>query len=401
VLGTNLIKFVIPALHNSLNKKNKKVKIGIVCYPTFGGSGVVATELGIALGKKGHEVHFITSKQPVRLNALTNNIHFHEVFVEEYPLFHFQPYELALSSKLVAIVERYGLDILHVHYAIPHAYAAYMAKQMLKEKGIEIPIVTTLHGTDITLVGSHPFYKPAVEFSINNSDVVTAVSQSLRNDTLRLFDIKKDIEVIYNFIDFDKYPGIDDVDCERNTLANDDEKIIVHVSNFRPVKRISDVITVFAKIQKEIPSKLLMVGDGPEREHADLLAKKLGVRDQILFLGNSNEVNKILCYADLFLLPSETESFGLAALEAMAAKTPVISSNSGGLPEVNVHSVTGFTSNVGDTDDMAKNAIYILEDDTRLQEFKVKAQEFAKQFSIENVLPLYEEVYRTIKVGCC
>jgi N-acetyl-alpha-D-glucosaminyl L-malate synthase BshA len=377
------------------------MKIGIVCYPTFGGSGVVATELGIALAKKGHEVHFITSKQPVRLNALTNNIHFHEVFVEEYPLFHFQPYELALSSKLVAIVERYSLDILHVHYAIPHAYAAYMAKQMLKEKGIEIPIVTTLHGTDITLVGSHPFYKPAVEFSINNSDVVTAVSESLRNDTLRLFDIKKEIEVIYNFIDFDKYPSIDDVDCERNTLAKENERIIVHVSNFRPVKRIKDVISVFDKIQKVMPAKLLMVGDGPEREHADLQVKQLGIRDKVLFLGNSNEVNKILCYADLFLLPSETESFGLAALEAMAAKTPVVSTNSGGLPEVNMHSITGFTSNVGDTDDMAKNAIYILKDDARLQEFKVKAQEFARKFSIENVLPLYEEVYRTIKVGCC
>ena len=377
------------------------MKIGIVCYPTFGGSGVVATELGIALGKKGHEVHFITSKQPVRLNTLTNNVHFHEVFVEEYPLFHFQPYELALSSKLVAIVERYGLDILHVHYAIPHAYAAYMAKQMLKEKGIEIPIVTTLHGTDITLVGSHPFYKPAVEFSINNSDVVTAVSESLRNDTLRLFDIKREIEVIYNFIDFEKYPSINDTECKRSALADKSEKIIVHVSNFRPVKRIKDVITVFAKILKEVPAKLLMVGDGPEREHADVLAKELGVREHILFLGNSNEVNKILCYADLFLLPSETESFGLAALEAMAAKTPVISSDSGGLPEVNVHSVTGFTSNVGDTDDMAANAIYILKDDTRLQEFKIGAQKFAKQFSIENVLPLYEELYRTVKVECC
>jgi len=377
------------------------VKIGIVCYPTFGGSGVVATELGIALGKKGHEVHFITSKQPVRLNFLTQNVHFHEVFVEEYPLFHFQPYELALSSKLVAIVERYGLDILHVHYAIPHAYAAYMAKQMLKEKGIEIPIVTTLHGTDITLVGSHPFYKPAVEFSINNSDVVTAVSESLRKDTLRLFDIKKEIKVIYNFIDFDKYPSIDDVDCERNTLAKDNERIIVHVSNFRPVKRIKDVITIFAKIQEKLPSKLLMVGDGPDREQADLLSKKLGVRDQILFLGNSNEVNKILCYADLFLLPSETESFGLAALEAMAAKTPVISSNSGGLPEVNINGKTGFLSNVGDTEDMAKNAIYILENKERLMEFKVNAQIFARKFSIENILPLYEEMYRTIKVGCC
>ena len=377
------------------------MKIGIVCYPTFGGSGVVATELGIALGKKGHEVHFITSKQPVRLNSLTNNVHFHEVFVEEYPLFHFQPYELALSSKLVAIVERFKLDILHVHYAIPHAYAAYMAKQMLKEKGIEIPIVTTLHGTDITLVGSHPFYKPAVEFSINNSDVVTAVSESLRNDTLRLFDIKKEIEVIYNFIDFSKYPSIGDDECERGALANENERIIVHVSNFRPVKRIKDVISVFDKIQKVMPAKLLMVGDGPEREHADLQVKQLGIRDKVLFLGNSNEVNKILCYADLFLLPSETESFGLAALEAMAAKTPVISSNSGGLSEVNVHSVTGFTSNVGDIDDMAKNAIYILEDDIRLQEFKMKAQEFAQQFSIDNVLPLYEEVYRTVKVGCC
>lgn len=377
------------------------MKIGIVCYPTFGGSGVVATELGIALGEKGHEVHFVTSKQPVRLNTLTNNVHFHEVFVEEYPLFHYQPYELALSSKLVAIVERYKLEILHVHYAIPHAYAAYMAKQMLKEKGVDIPIVTTLHGTDITLVGSHPFYKPAVEFSINNSDMVTAVSESLRNDTLRLFNIRKDIEVIYNFIDFDKYPGIHDEDCERSSLAKENERIIVHLSNFRPVKRINDVINIFAKVQQMIPSKLLMVGNGPERESADLLAKKLGVRDHILFLGNSNEVNKILCYADLFLLPSETESFGLAALESMAASTPVISSNSGGLPEVNKQSVTGFLSNVGDTDDMAKNAIFILKDDTRLQEFKDRAKESAKRFSIENILPMYEEVYRTVKVGCC
>jgi len=377
------------------------MKIGIVCYPTWGGSGVVATELGIALGKKGHEVHFITSKQPVRLNFLTENIYFHEVFVEEYPLFHYQPYELALSSKLVSIVERYHLDILHVHYAIPHAYAAYMAKQMLKEKGIDIPIVTTLHGTDITLVGSHPFYKPAVEFSINNSDMVTAVSENLRNDTLRLFDIKNDIEVIYNFIDFNKYPNIKDKDCKRITLAKEEEKIIVHVSNFRPVKRIGDVITVFDKIQKVMPAKLLMVGDGPERENADLLVKELGIRDKILFLGNSDEVNKILCYADLFLLPSQTESFGLAALEAMAAKTPVISSNSGGLPEVNIHSVTGYTSNVGDTSDMAKNAIHILEDDHRLAEFKVRAQKNAQEFSIDKILPLYEEVYRTVKVGCC
>ncbi len=377
------------------------MKIGIVCYPTFGGSGVVATELGIALSKKGHEVHFITSKQPVRLNSLTENIHFHEVFVEEYPLFHFQPYELALSSKLVSVVERYGLDLLHVHYAIPHAYAAYMAKQILKDKGIDIPFVTTLHGTDITLVGSHPFYKPAVEFSINHSDVVTTVSESLRNDTLRLFDIKKDIEVIYNFIDFKKYPQIDDAECDRGNLAKEEERIIVHISNFRPVKRIHDVISVFNKIQKKIPAKLLMVGDGPEREHADIQTKELGIRDKVIFLGNSDDVNTILCYADLFLLPSETESFGLAALEAMAAKTPVISTNSGGLPEVNMHSITGFLSNVGDTDDMAKNAIHILEDDTQLQEFKIKAQEFAQEFAIEKILPLYEEVYRTVVKGCC
>jgi len=377
------------------------MKIGIVCYPTFGGSGVVATELGIALGKKGHEVHFITSKQPVRLNFLTDNIYFHEVFVEEYPLFHYQPYELALSSKLVSVVERYELDILHVHYAIPHAYAAYMAKQMLKEKGIHIPIVTTLHGTDITLVGSHPFYKTAVEFSINNSDVVTVVSENLKKDTLRLFDIKKDIEVIYNFIDFDNYPNIKDKECKRTALAKENEKIIVHVSNFRPVKRINDVITVFNKIQKVMPAKLLMVGNGPEREGADAKVKELNIRDKVLFLGNSDEVNKILCYADLFLLPSETESFGLAALEAMAAKTPIISSNSGGLPEVNINGETGFTSDVGDTDNMAKNAIFILEDKERLEAFKLRAQQQAHKFSIEKILPLYEEVYRTVKVGCC
>ena len=274
-------------------------------------------------------------------------------------------------------------------------------KQMLKEKGIHIPIVTTLHGTDITLVGSHPFYKTAVEFSINNSDVVTVVSENLKKDTLRLFDIKKDIEVIYNFIDFDNYPNIKDKECKRTALAKENEKIIVHVSNFRPVKRINDVITVFNKIQKVMPAKLLMVGNGPEREGADAKVKELNIRDKVLFLGNSDEVNKILCYADLFLLPSETESFGLAALEAMAAKTPIISSNSGGLPEVNINGETGFTSDVGDTDNMAKNAIFILEDKERLEAFKLRAQQQAHKFSIEKILPLYEEVYRTVKVGCC
>jgi len=301
------------------------VKIGIVCYPTFGGSGVVATELGIALANKGHEVHFITYNQPVRLNALSKNIHFHEVFVEEYPLFHFQPYELALSSKLVAMVKLHDIEILHVHYAIPHAYAAYMAKQMLKEDGIDIPIVTTLHGTDITLVGSHPNYKTAVEFSINNSDEVTAVSHSLKKDTLRLFNIKKDIKVVHNFIEVDKYGGMDEDDCIRGNLADEGQKIVTHISNFRPVKRIPDVIEIFYKIQQQLDTKLLMVGDGPERDQAEKIVAKLGITDKVIFLGNSSEVNKILCLSDLFLLPSETESFGLAALEAMAAKTPVIS----------------------------------------------------------------------------
>ncbi|HEY9168594.1 MAG TPA: N-acetyl-alpha-D-glucosaminyl L-malate synthase BshA [Lutibacter sp.] len=377
------------------------MKIGIVCYPTFGGSGVVATELGMALAQRGHQVYFITYKQPVRLDFLSANIHFHEVFVEEYPLFHFQPYELALSSKIVEVVQLHNLEILHVHYAIPHAYAAYMAKQMLKEKGIDIKVVTTLHGTDITLVGSHPNYKTAVEFSINNSDVVTTVSESLRKDTLRLFNITKDINVIYNFIDFEKYPEIHSEECQRHTIANENESIITHVSNLRPVKRVADVISIFYKIQKKIPSRLLLVGEGPDRESIEHQAKELGILDKVLFLGNSNEVNKLLCYSDLFLLPSETESFGLAALEAMAARTPVISTNSGGLPEVNIEGVTGFLSNVGDTDDMAKNGIYILEDLNRLQQFKQNALEQAKKFGIENVLPSYMAVYKKVLNNCC
>ncbi|RXP55114.1 N-acetyl-alpha-D-glucosaminyl L-malate synthase BshA [Lutibacter sp. HS1-25] len=377
------------------------MKIGIVCYPTFGGSGVVATELGMALANKGHHVHFITYKQPVRLDFISKNIHFHEVFVEEYPLFHFQPYELALSSKMVEVVQMYNLEILHVHYAIPHAYAAYMAKQMLKEKGIDIKVVTTLHGTDITLVGSHPNYKTAVEFSINNSDIVTTVSESLKQDTLRLFNITNEIHVIHNFIDFEKYPEISSSECQRNTIANDNERIITHISNLRPVKRAADVIAIFNKIQQKIPSKLLLVGEGPDREHLEFQAKELGILDKILFLGNSNEVNKLLCYSDLFLLPSQTESFGLAALEAMAARTPVISTNAGGLPEVNIQGVTGFLSNVGDTDDMAKNGIYILENTDRLQQFKQNAVAQAKQFSLQNVLPAYKKLYRKVCPNCC
>jgi N-acetyl-alpha-D-glucosaminyl L-malate synthase BshA len=377
------------------------MKIGIVCYPTFGGSGVVATELGMALAEKGHEVHFITYKQPVRLDFISNNIHFHEVFVEEYPLFHFQPYELALSTKIVEEVEKHAIEILHVHYAIPHAYAAYMAKQMLLEKGIEIKVVTTLHGTDITLVGSHPNYKAAVEFSINNSDVVTTVSESLKQDTLRLFSIRKPIHVIYNFIDFTKYPDIVSPECQRNAIANENERIIIHISNLRPVKRAEDVITSFYKIQKEIPAKLLLVGEGPDREKIGKLTKELKVEKNVLFLGNSTEVNKLLCYSDLIILPSETESFGLVALEAMAAKTPVISTNTGGLPEVNIQGITGFLSNVGDTDEMAKNAINILKDEAVLKQFKQNAFEQAKKFSLDQILPAYLKVYKEVLASCC
>lgn len=368
------------------------MNIAIVCYPTFGGSGVVATELGIALSKRGHEVHFVTYKQPVRLSLLNEKIHFHEVNVPDYPLFHYQPYELALSSKLVNIVKKHKIDILHVHYAIPHAYAGYMAKEMLKQEGIHVPMVTTLHGTDITLVGSHPFYRPAVAFSINNSDVVTSVSASLKKDTLRLFDIKKEINVVPNFIDTSQITDTH-TDCQRELMAQEDERIITHVSNFRKVKRIQDVIEVFHRIQLEIPAKLLMVGEGPERAPAEELVKKLGLEDKVRFLGNSNEVDKILCFSDLFLLPSEAESFGLAALEAMVNKVPVVSSNAGGIPEVNIDGVTGYLSNVGNIAEMALNGIKILSDDKTLSQFKSRAQKEAAKFDINNIVPLYEDLY--------
>jgi N-acetyl-alpha-D-glucosaminyl L-malate synthase BshA len=372
------------------------MKIGIVCYPTFGGSGVVATELGMALANKGHEVHFITYNQPVRLDFISSGLHFHQVQIEEYPLFHYQPYELALSSKMVDIVSRFNLEILHVHYAIPHAYAAYIAKQMLKEKGIDIKVVTTLHGTDITLVGSHPSYKSAVEFSINNSDAVTAVSKSLKKQTMESFGIRKEIEVIYNFIELEKYPELLHEECQRISIASPEERILTHISNFRPVKRTQDVIEIFSEVHKKIPSKLLLVGDGPDLLIAKKKAKDLGVYENVLFLGNSVELEKILCYTDLFLLPSETESFGLAALEAMAAKSAVISTNSGGLPEVNVHGVTGFLSDVGDVENMSKNALFILEDLNRLQQFKEAAYKHARKFSIKEILPSYEKIYKDL-----
>jgi len=368
------------------------MKIAIVCYPTFGGSGVVATELGIALANRGHEIHFVTYKQPVRLELLNANIHFHEVHVPEYALFHYQPYELALSSKLVDTVKMYGIEVLHVHYAIPHAYAGYMAKQMLAKEGIYIPMITTLHGTDITLVGKHPFYKPAVTFSINESDVVTAVSDSLKKDTLELFDIKNEIEVIPNFIDTKKYAH-DYTDCQRSLMAQDHERIVTHISNFRKVKRIADVVAIFHKIQERIPAKLVMVGEGPEREKAEIQCEALGITDKVLFLGNSNEIDRILCFSDLFLLPSESESFGLAALEAMVNEVPVISSNTGGIPEVNIHGQTGFLSPVGAVDEMAENALAILQDPEVLAQFKKRAVQAAQKFDITNILPLYEAVY--------
>jgi len=375
------------------------MKIGIVCYPTFGGSGVVATELGLELSKRGHEIHFITYSQPVRLELLSNNVHYHEVNVPEYPLFFYQPYELALSSKLVDMVKLHGLEILHVHYAIPHAYAAYMAKKMLIEDGIYVPIVTTLHGTDITLVGSHPFYKPAVTFSINKSDAVTSVSESLKKDTLRLFDIKNNIEVIPNFIDLQRHEN-QFTDCQREMMAQKGEKIITHISNFRKVKRIPDVIEVFNNILKAMPAKLMMVGEGPEREPAEELCYKLEISDNVIFFGNSNEIDKILCFSDLFLLPSVTESFGLAALEAMASSVPVISSNTGGIPEVNVHGVSGFLSDVGDVGDMSKNAIYILEDSKRLSQFKANAKRESEKYEIHKIVPLYEAVYESTLKKC-
>ncbi len=369
------------------------MKIAIVCYPTFGGSGVVATELGLELAHRGHEIHFITYRQPVRLALLNPNVHYHEVNVPEYPLFHYQPYELALSSKLVDMVKLYNIELLHVHYAIPHAYPGYMAKQMLKEEGIHIPMVTTLHGTDITLVGNHPFYKPAVSFSINKSDVVTSVSKSLKDDTYNLFNIKKEIHVIPNFIELDKNRNENLISCQRSVMAKKEERIVTHISNFRKVKRIPDVIKLFYKIQEKIPAKLMMVGDGPEKAKAEQLVNQLGIQDKVIFFGNSNEIDQILSYSDLFLLPSETESFGLAALEAMAWSVPVISSNSGGLPEVNFDGISGYMSNVGDVDDMAIKALKILENDEILNQFKENALNVAKQFDIKNILPLYEDLY--------
>ena len=369
------------------------MKIGIVCYPTFGGSGVLATELGIALSDKGYEVHFITYEQPVRLNqSFHPNIYFHEVKVPTYPLFDFPPYETALASAMVNVIVNQNLDILHLHYAIPHASAAYFARQILKKTGRDIPFITTLHGTDITLVGKDPTYEPVVTFSINESDAITAVSENLKAETFHSFKIEKEIHVIPNFVDIKRFHQTDK-DHFKQMLAPEGERILVHVSNFRTVKRVQDVIRVFEKIRHEIPSKLLMIGDGPDRQMAEDLARSLGLYNDVRFLGKQDQISEILSIADLFILPSQTESFGLSALEAMACSVPLISTNAGGLPEINVEGKTGFLSDVGDIESMSKNAIYILSDDERLQHFKKAAIAQARKFEKQHIIPQYEQLY--------
>ena len=369
------------------------MKIAIVCYPTFGGSGVIATEMGLSLASKGIEVHFITYKHPVRLDVLSSKVYFHEVHVPEYPLFHFQPYELALSSKLVDTVQKFKIDLLHVHYAIPHAYAAYMAKKMLAEKGIKIPLVTTLHGTDITLVGSHPFYKSAVTFSINNSDYVTSVSKSLKEQTINFFNINKEISVIPNFVDFSRHQDHSE-SCDRSSIAPDNFKILTHISNFRPVKRVLDVVKVFEKVFQKIPSKLIMVGDGPDKIIAENYCLNKEIQNHVIFLGNTSDVYEVLCYSDLFLLTSETESFGLAALEAMMMSVPVISTNTGGLPEVNIENESGFLFKVGDIEAMSRKSIDLLANSKFLNQMKASARNTALKFNIDNVIDSYLEIYK-------
>jgi len=375
--------------------KNKKYKIGIVCYPTYGGSGVVATELGMALASKDHEVHFISYSQPFRLDVFSNKINFHEVSVPDYPLFEYIPYEHNLTAKLVDVVLHEKLNLLHVHYAIPHASAALSAKQILAAQGIHIPIITTLHGTDITLLGKDKSFKSVIEFAINNSDAVTAVSKSLKKETITSFKLEKKIQVIPNFIDSTLYKFENDKTLRRS-FAKDSEKIIIHISNFRKVKRVQDVLKVFVKIRKEIPSKLLLIGDGPERLKMEQLCRNLDLCDNVRFIGKLKAVERVLSVSDLFLLPSETESFGLVALEAMASKVPVVSSNSGGLPEVNIEGKTGFLLEVKDIDGMARKSISLLADQNKLEQFKENAFSHAMEFDLPNILPLYEKIYENL-----
>jgi N-acetyl-alpha-D-glucosaminyl L-malate synthase BshA len=371
------------------------MKIGIVCYPTFGGSGVLATELGKALADKGHIIHFISYQQPVRLDAFHPNIFYHEVSVPTYPLFDFPPYESALSSTLVDVITNEGLELLHVHYAIPHASSAYLANQILRKKGKNIPYITTLHGTDITLVGKDKMYESVVTFSINESDAITAVSENLKQETLSSFDIEKEIHVITNFVDIKRFSQ-SNKDHFRKMLAPNGEKILAHVSNFRKVKRVEDVIYTFKKVRSTIPCKLLMIGDGPERQTMEQLCRELGTCDDIRFLGKQDKLEEILSITDLFMLPSAYESFGLAALEAMACRVPVISSNAGGIPEINIHGVTGYLTDVGDIESMAKYSLELLRDETKLEQFKENALNQAQKFHINQIIPLYEALYEKV-----
>ena len=371
------------------------MNIGIVCYPTFGGSGVLATELGKALAEKGHNIHFITYQQPVRLDGFHANIYYHEVSVPTYPLFDYPPYETALASAMVDVITNNNIDLLHVHYAIPHASAAYMARQILAKQGLNIPVITTLHGTDLTLVGRDKTYSPVVTFSINESSAVTAVSKNLRDETYKNFKIEKEIEVIYNFVDakrFNKNP----VTPFKQVIAPNDEKILLHASNFRKIKRVQDVVHIFEKVNKVIPSKLLLVGDGPERSSIEDLCRKTCSHQNIRFFGRQEQMEEILAISDLFLLPSQYESFGLVALEAMAAEVPVISTNVGGLPEVNIDGVTGFLSNVGDVESMSRNIINILSDPDAFAKMKKNALEQALKFDIHNIVPQYESLYKKV-----
>ncbi len=375
------------------------MRIGIVCYPTFGGSGVVATELGKALAQNGHEVHFITYEQPTRLDFFSPNLYFHKVDIRKYPLFQHPPYELALASRMVNVSKRVKLDILHVHYAIPHASAAFMASQILCSQDKRVPYVTTLHGTDITLVGKDESYEPVVTFSINQSDAVTTVSESLKSDTLNYFPITKEIDVIPNFIDLSRFKRQKKAHF-KTAICPNGEKLLVHTSNFRKVKRIEDVVSIFEKVRQQIPTKLLLVGDGPEFNHIKALCHEVGVYDDVRFLGKLEAVEEVFSIADLYLMPSETESFGLAALEAMACEVPVISSNAGGIPELNLHGITGFLSEVGDVEDMAKNAIHVLNKE-RLPAFQTNALKRAQEFDISNIRPMYEQVYqRVLETEC-
>lgn len=375
-----------------------RMRIGIVCYPTFGGSGVLATELGKALAQKGHQIHFITYQQPVRLNGFIPNIFYHEVQVPTYPLFDYPPYETALASTMVDVIKNNKIQLLHVHYAIPHASAAYMAKKILEAEGIHTPVITTLHGTDITLVGRDKTYAPVVAFSINQSDAITAVSQNLRDETFKNFKIEKPIEVIHNFVDVDRFHR-KPIDAFKKVIAPNGERILLHASNFRKIKRVQDVVKIFENVRRRLPAKLLFVGDGPERATAEGMCRELKVCDDVRFVGKQEQMEDILAIADLFLLTSEYESFGLAALEAMAAGMPVISTNAGGLPEIMVQGVNGYMGDVGDVETMSRYAIDILENEERLQTFKAAAAVHAHSFDIRNIVPLYEKLYEEVLSG--